>query len=331
MRSTDGKLVSWPRWLQRARWLAPFLALLIICFGFGVADPRFATFQNFQAIASSSAVPMILAVGMTFIILQGSIDLSIEGVMGAASIVFALLVLNTRTGMDLGIIGFFVAVVLGAAIGATSGAIVTKLRVPSFMVTLGAWSFASGLAILLSAGDPPLVRDQVLRTFGLGHGPFGLPNLALLAVAVVAVGLVLQSYTRFGRYSYMIGGGEDIVRLSGIKVNRYKIFAFAFSGALAGLAGAAETARIGVGSAEIGPGQMFATITAVVIGGTALAGGRGGVIQSAIGVLILTVLANGMIYVGVTPYLQQAVQGGIVLVAVVATTWHLRHRMRVVK
>ena len=274
---------------------------------------------------------MILAVGMTFIILQGSIDLSVEGVMGAASLVFALLVLNTRTGMDLGLMGCAVAVMLGAAIGATSGAVVTKLRVPSFMVTLGAWSFASGVAILLSAGDPPLVRDEALRAFGLGQGPFGLPNLALLAVAIVALGLVLQSYTRFGRYSYMIGGGEDIVRLSGIKVDRYKILAFALSGALAAVAGVAETARIGVGSAEIGPGQMFATITAVVIGGTALAGGRGGVIQSAIGVLILTVLANGMIYVGVTPYLQQAVQGGIVLVAVVATTWHLRNRMRVVK
>ena len=310
--------------------MAPLGALILMCVIFTLIDPRFATVQNFQTIASGAAVPMILAVGMTFVILQGSIDLSVEGVMGAASLVFALLVLNTRTGMDLGLLGAVLAVGLGALIGTASGVVVTKLRVPSFMVTLGAWSFSAGVATLLSAGDPPLVRDETLRSFGLGQ-TLGIPNLALLAIVVAAAGMLLQNYTRFGRYSYMIGGAEDVVRLSGIRVDRYKLLAFVLSGALAGLAGVAETARIGVGSAEIGPGQMFATITAVVIGGTALAGGRGGVLQSAIGVLILTVLANGMIYIGVTPYLQQAVQGGIVLVAVVATTWHLRHRMRVVK
>lgn len=310
--------------------MAPLGALILMCLIFTFIDPRFATVQNFQTIASGAAVPMILAVGMTFVILQGSIDLSVEGVMGASSLVFALLVLNTRTGLDLGLLGVAIAILLGALVGAASGIVVTKLQVPSFMVTLGAWSFSAGVATLLSAGDPPLVRDEGLRGFGLGQS-FGVPNLAILAVIVVAAGLFVQNYTRLGRYSYMIGGAEDVVRLSGIRVDRYKVMAFILSGTLAGLAGVAETARIGVGSAEIGPGQMFATITAVVIGGTALAGGRGGIVQSAIGVLILTVLANGMIYIGVTPYLQQAVQGAIVLVAVIATTWHLRHRMRVVK
>src|SRR5690606_24321863 len=138
----------------------------------------------------------------------------------------------------------------GAAIGGASGLVVTKLRVPSFMVTLGAWSFSAGVAILLSAGDPPLVRDEGLRNFALGQ-TLGLPNLAWLALAVAAVGLFLQAYTRFGRYGYMIGGAEDVVRLSGIRVDRYKTLAFVLSGALAGLAGVAETARIGVGSAEI--------------------------------------------------------------------------------
>ena len=159
----------------------------------------------------------------------------------------------------------------------------------------------------------------------------GIPNLAIVAIACLAIGYVLQSYTRFGRYSFVIGGGEDLARLSRIPVDRYKILAFLFSGALAGLAGSLmELARIGLGHVDIGLGQMFAGITAVVIGGTPLSGGRGGVLQSAIGVLILVVLANGMIFVGISPYIQKSVQGGIP-VRDADGDWHLRSRLRVVK
>ena len=147
-------------------------------------------------------------------------------------------------------------------------------------------------------------------------------------MACLVVGYVLQSYTRFGRYSFVIGGGEDLARLSRISVDRYKILAFVFSGALAGLAGTMESARIGLGHVDIGLGQMFAGITAVVIGGTPLSGGRGGVLQSAIGVLILVVLANGMIFLGISPYIQKSVQGGIILCAMLVATWHLRSRLK---
>jgi ribose transport system permease protein len=170
----------------------------------------------------------------------------------------------------------------------------------------------------------------MLRVLGLGHSD-GVPNLTIVAVVCLLVGYVLQTYTRFGRYSFVIGGGEDLARLSGIPVDRYKVLVFGFSGVMAGLAGVMESARIGLGHVDIGLGQMFAAITAVVIGGTSLSGGRGGVLQSAVGVLILVVLANGMIFVGVSPYLQKAVQGAIILAAVLVATWHLRSRLRVVK
>jgi ribose transport system permease protein len=198
------------------------------------------------------------------------------------------------------------------------------------MVTLGIWSVSMGVAMLLSGGQPPLIRDEMLRSFGLGE-TLGVPNLSIVAILCLAVGYVLQTYTRFGRYSYVIGGGEDLARLSGIPVFRYKVLVFAFSGLLAGLAGVMESARIGLGHVDIGLGQMFAAITAVVIGGTSLSGGRGGVFQSAVGVLILVVLANGMIFIGVSPYVQKSVQGGIILCAILIATWHLRSRLRVVK
>ncbi len=308
----------------------PLMALAALCIAFGATEPSFASVPNLQTIASRSAIPLLLAIGMTFVILQGSIDLSIEGLMAASSLTFALLVLNNRTGMDLGLLGIVAGVGLGAAFGFLNGFVVARLRVPSFMVTLGVWSLTWGVAMLLSAGQPPAISDPLLRTIGLGSFA-GIPNVALIAVVFLAIAYVLQTYSRFGRYSYVIGGGEDIARLSGLPVDRYKIFVFTFSGFMAGLAGVLESARLGVGHSEIGPGQMFATITAVVIGGTALSGGRGGVLQSLVGVLILSVLASGMVLLGVSPYLQKTIQGGIILVAVVAATWHLRSRLRVVK
>ncbi len=311
------------------RW-GPLVALVVLFIGFAIVEPRFASLQNLQTIASRSAVPLVLAIGMTFIILQGSIDLSIEGLMATSSLTFSMVVLNSRTGIDLGLFGIVVGVAAGAGFGLLSGLIVTKLRVPSFMVTLGIWSASLGVAMLLSAGAPPLIRDETLRALGLGSS-FGVPNLFIVAFVVLLLAWGLQNHTRFGRYSYVIGGGEDIARLSGLPVDRYKILVFAFAGLLAGLAGTMESARIGLGHVDIGLGQMFAAITAVVIGGTSLSGGRGGVIQSAIGVLILAVLANGMIFVGISPFVQKSVQGAIILAAILGSTWHLRNRLRIVK
>jgi ribose transport system permease protein len=305
-------------------------ALVVLCLGFGVADPSFATIDNVQTIASRAAIPLIIAVGMTFIIIQGSIDLSIEGIMAASSLVFAMSVLNTRTKLGLGFSGMLLGVLVGSAFGIVNGLVVTRFRIPSFMVTLGIWSVSMGIAMLLSGGQPPLIHDPVLRSFGLGETR-GVPNLAIVAMGCLIVGHILQDYTRFGRYSFVIGGGEDLARLSRIPVDRYKTLAFVFSGALAGLAGVIESARIGLGHVDIGLGQMFAGITAVVIGGTPLSGGRGGVLQSAIGVLILVVLANGMIFVGISPYIQKSVQGGIILCAMLLATWRLRSSLRVVK
>lgn len=317
------RLSNWQLW-------GPGLALVILCLGFSLLEPRFATVENLQAIADRSAIPLILAVGMTFVVLQGSIDLSIEGLMAACSLTVAMLILNSRSGLDLGALGLVLACLPGLVVGFLNGLLVTRLRVPSFMATLGAWSVALGLAMLVSGGQPPLIQEQSFRSFGLGR-TWAVSNLALVAVLVLAAGYVLQNYTRFGRYSLAIGGGEELARLSGLRVDRYKVAAFAVSGLLAGLAGVLGSARIGLGHVDIGLGQMLSTVTAVVIGGTSLSGGRGGVLQSALGTLILAVLANGMIFVGITPDLQKAVEGVIILSASLLATWRLRSPLRIVR
>lgn len=318
--------------LTAGRWRpwGPSAALLVLCVGFGVLEPRFLTLDNLGVIADSCAVPLILSAGMTFVVLQGELDLSIEGVMALCSLTIAMLVLNSRTALDLGVGALALAVLPGLITGVLNGVLVTRLAVPSFMATLGVWSAALGLAMLSSGGQPPILKDQTLRALGLGRTA-GLPNLALVAVVVVILAHVLQNHSRFGRYSVAIGGGEGLARQSGLPVKRYKVLAFGFSGLLAGLAGVLESTRIGLGHVDIGVGQMLATITAVVIGGTSLSGGRGGVLQSAVGALLLTVLANGMVFIGVAPEMQKAVQGAIILSASLFATWHLRSRLRFVR
>jgi len=311
------------------RW-GPCVALIVLCVGFTLAGPRFASMENLRVIAEHSAIPLILAVGMTFVVLQGAIDLSIEGVMAVSSLTVAMLVLNSRTGLDLGLTGVLLALLSGVAIGFVNGIVVARLRVPSFMATLGIWSAASGFAMLLSGGQPPRIHDHMLRAFGLGR-TFSVPNVVIVAIVVLALGYVLQNYTRFGRYSMAIGGGEQVARLSGLPVDRYKVLAFVFSGLLAALGGVLGSAQIGLGHIDVGLGQMFATVTAVVIGGTSLNGGRGGVIQSALGSVILAVIADGMIFIGTTPELQKAVQGVIILSVSLLATWHLRSRLRITR
>ena len=307
----------------------PAAALLALCVGFGWAEPRFASADNLRAIADRAAIPLILAVGMTFVVLQGGIDLSVEGTMAVSSLTMALLVLNSRTGLDFAAAGMLLAVLPAFGIGLLSGFAVTRLGVPTFMATLGAWSAALGVAMLLSGGQPPLIRDQAIRVFGLGR-TLGVSNLTWIAALVLAFGHVLQHHTRFGRYSVAIGGGENLASVAGLPVARYKVLALAFCGLLAGVAGVLGSARIGLGHVDIGIGQMLATVTALVIGGTSLSGGRGGVVQSAIGTLILAVLANGMIFVGITPDIQKAVHGAIILSVTLFATWPLRSRLRMV-
>jgi len=314
----------------RIRLRGPLLGLVALALGSSLANARFATVENLRGIADAAAVPLVLAVGMTFVVLQGSIDLSAEGVMAAGSLTLALTVANSRTQFDLGPLGLVAAALIGGAFGALNGLVVTRLRVPSFMVTLGVGAVSLGAAMLLSGEQPPLIRDPALRQWGLGQ-TWGVPNLALVAVACLLGGHLLQDHTRFGRASRAIGGAEDVARQCGLAVDLHKVLGFAFCGLLAGLAGAMESARHGLGHVEIGAGQTFAVLTAVVIGGTPLGGGRGGVLRSAVGVLILAVLADGMIFVGVAPELQKAVQGALILLTVAGATWRLRDRLRIVK
>lgn len=320
----------WPL-LRAERIPVPALLVLVaICVVMAFVNPMFLSGGNLLAIAEQSAVPIVVAVGLTFVILMGGIDLSLAGVMAAVSLTTALLLRNDRNELDLGFGAALIAVALGAALGLVAGVSVARLRVPSFIVTIGTWQIGLGIGLLLFGGKPPRIRDDDFR--GLLGGSFaGLPGMVWVSLVVLMIGLLVQTRTRFGRYAYVIGGSEEIARLSGIPVSRYRMLSFVVAGATAGLAAVLATARIGVGDVGIGGDLLFTTIAGVVIGGTFLTGGRGGVLHSVVGVIVIVVIANAMVLGGVSSYVQQAVQGAVVIAAASIALWRSRERLRVIK
>ncbi|WP_214403423.1 ABC transporter permease [Pseudonocardia lacus] len=308
----------------------PLITLVVVVVVFAALAPQFRTPGNIANILDAAAVLAVVTCGTTFVLLLGSIDLSAAGVMAASSLTVALLVENTRNGADHGLLGIVVAVLLGAALGGLSGLLLVLLRVPSFMTTLGVSAVGLGIATLLFAGVQPGVVDAGLRGWATGRF-LGFTHLTWIAAACVLVGWVVQRHTRLGRYAMAIGGGEEVLALSGVRVAPYKVAVFTMAGAFYGLGAVMVTSQLGSGVVQAGADYSFSAITAAVVGGTLLVGGRGGVLHSTVGVLLLTVLANGLVLVGVSPYVQGGVQGLIVVVAVAAAAAPLRHRNQVVK
>jgi ribose transport system permease protein len=302
--------------------------LIALCILIGLINPNFLSPRNLVRIANSAAIPLILGLGVTFVIIMGSIDLSIEGVVAFAAVILSLVVLNGANANDFGVLGALLVIALGAGFGFVNGIVHVGLRIPSFRATLGVWFVGVGTANAILGGVTVRVMDQNIRALALERF-LAVPLAVWLALAALAVAYVIQSYTRLGRYIYAIGGGEDLAALSGIDVRRVRIAVFTIAGTFYGLGGIIAAAQQGAGFALIGQGRLFTTITAVVVGGTALMGGSGGVLQTLVGVLIVMVLSNGMVLMGISPYVQLVVQGVLIIVAVALSVD--RARLRVVK
>ena len=319
--STRGRA---PR-LRLAPW-APLLVLVALCAIIAVINPNFLTFSNFVRIAQASMIPLVLGLGATFVILMGSIDLSVEGVLALAAVVLSLVVLNGANSNDFGVLGALFVLLIGAGMGFLNGVIHVKMRIPSFMATLGMWFVGVGVANAILGGLAVRINEPLIR--GLAIDRFlGLPWGVWLALLALGVAWVIQEHTRLGRYMYALGGGEELAALSGIPAARVRIATFTIAGVFYALGGILAAAQLGLGNALIGQGRLFTTITAVVVGGTALSGGQGSVLQTLVGVLIVVVLANGMVLMGVSPYVQQAVQGLLIIAAVAISIDRMRNRI----
>ncbi len=289
----------------RAVWMLLIVALLLF-----IATPLFLTGPNLLNVLLATSVTVLLAAGQTYVIIVGEIDLSVGAVLGISGAISAI-VMQTQPL----IVGVLAGLAVGALAGLLNGLLITVLRMPSFIATLGTMSVLAGLTLFITQGNPIAVTDAGFLAIGQAR-PLGVPMPVWIILGVVIVfGLILVR-TRFGRYVYATGDNAEASRLSGIKVYRVKILAFVISGVLASVAGFILTARLGTAQPTAGSGLELAAIAAVIIGGTSLAGGRGALIGTFIGAILLGVIDNGLNLLDVSPFLQGVVKGLVILFAV---------------
>ncbi|OBZ95655.1 sugar ABC transporter permease [Pararhizobium polonicum] len=305
-RSVDIRVV-----VQRFGTLAIFLVLVIVATLWSDSFMSRGNILNVLRQVASGAG--IMAVGMLFVILTRGIDLSVGSIMALGSVL---------TGYFCTISGFgtlptiLLVLLSGAVCGLVTGGFIAYLRLPSFVMSLAMMAIARGLSLIISEGRPiPLGEaGDAFSRFGSGF-LFGIPQPVLLMFAVFIVGGVVLNFTRFGRLVTAIGSNEEAVRLSGIAVPRYILAVYMISGVLAAVAGIISSSRTGVGSAQVGVGAELNVIAAVVIGGASLMGGKGGVINTLLGALVMGIIANIMNLAGVPGYHQQVYMGAIIVIA----------------
>jgi ribose transport system permease protein len=299
---------------------APFLVLMVLVLAFTAINPNFFSLKNFGRIAISSTPALMVAIGVTFIIIMGSIDLSMEGTISVCAVVFGFLFLQWGgTLFSSAWVAIPVTLLLGALLGLLNGTVHVLLRIPSFMASLAMGFVGTGLAVLMTSGEKIFVKDDAFRSL-LTLRYFGFPIMVYLGLLCLLIAWFIQSYTTLGRNFYAVGGGEELAHASGLNVKRVRITGFVLAGVFYALAALFAVGKIGIAESITGANFMFISITSCVVGGVALWGGTGGVWNSLIGVLIVNVINNGMVVIGLPDYVQDGMLGVLVVTAVVLST-----------
>jgi ribose transport system permease protein len=305
------------------------IILVALVIGFTIATPNFFTEDNLLNILRQYSVPMILAVGQTIVIVSRGIDLSVASTSALSGslmgVAFAHWGWPEPAALALGLAA-------GFAVGAFNGFVITKWHVPDFIATLGTFSAVRGVALLITDGlpVPDFAKAEEGRTVPesvntLGSDSlFGIPLIAVVALACVLVGGFILGRTTLGRAAYAIGGNTEAARVSGIRVERSKVWIYVISGLFAAVAGFMLTGRQGSANALMGDGMELQSIAAVVIGGTNLFGGEGKVSGTVIGILVIAVIGNGLQILGVAEFWQRVVNGLIIVAVVAIDQWRRR-------
>ena len=287
--------------------LVVFVAMLVVSL---FLTDRFLTVDNITNILRQSVPLGIVSLGLLFVILTGGIDLSVGSLMALVSVIVALVI--PENGLILGVLA---GVIAGTLLGAFSGTLVAVFQIAPFIATLATMTVARGVALIVSKGQPIFIDDTAFNDFGVANW-FGIPTTFYLLVACFLITLFLYRKTVFGRLTISIGSNETATRFAGIRVAYYKFGVYALCGLACGIAGVVASTRTGVGSPILAIGFELDAIAAVVVGGTSLAGGRGTVLNTLIGVLILSIISNVMNLMNIPGYHQQVVKGAIIIMAV---------------
>lgn len=298
-------------WEILLRNMQSFIGLIILCVALSILSPRFLTAPNILNVLRQTSLNAVIAIGMTFVILTGGIDLSVGSVLAFSSIVAAGM---AHSGVS-ATASILVGLIIGTVLGFINGLAVTKGDVPPFIATLAMMTMARGATLVYSNGQPKT---------GLGDGFYFLGNARIMSIPfpvivlfiVFIIAYYLLSETATGRYVYATGSNENAAKLTGIKTDRIKMLVYSISGFTAALSGMIVTSMLNSAPPTAGTGAELDAIAAVVLGGTSLSGGQGGVIGTIIGALIIGVLNNGLNLLNVSSYYQQLIKGAVILMAV---------------
>jgi ribose transport system permease protein len=302
---------------DRLQQLAAFASLIVIFLFFSIASSNFLNYANVTAIFFSTVVIGCLALGTTFVIITGGIDLSIGTGMSLCAVISGVLIVNSGLPVVVGVIG---TLLFGALIGLVNGFNVSMLGIPPFIATLAMMLVAQGLALVISNSTPIYFTNAPSYTqISTGH-LFGVnfPNAVLVLAVAFAVATVILNKTVLGRYTYSIGSNEEATALSGINTRRWKIIIYTLAGVFTGLAGVMISARLASAQPGTGLGYELQAIAAVVIGGTSLSGGKGSMVGTVIGALIISVINNGLQIMSIPQEWQNVILGIVILIAVYA-------------
>lgn len=297
--------------LRSGLWLPIGVVIGLVIF-FSAASDAFLSMRNMTGILGQASTLLLACLGASFVVLMGGIDLSV----GAILLLVGAVTVKALNILDVGTAAILIGMGTGAILGAANGAIYAIGRIPSFVVTLGTLSIFTGIAWQILEGRALRFSSTSFENLAIGQLIPAVPNIALFALGAWAIMALAGRHTRFGRYIYYIGGGEAVARTAGLSVTRYKIYAFALSGMTAGLAGSLAVARLGAAGPTLGQDLLLNTLAAIVVGGTSLSGGIGGVHRTLIGVAIIALLDNGLNLMGVNQYTQMIIKGAVVVGAV---------------
>jgi ribose transport system permease protein len=317
--------LSQPRTFLRAGAIQKVLAfagLIIMFVVFSLASPNFLTFNNVVGILLATAVNGLLALGVTFIIITGGIDLSVGTVMTLSAVMAGVFVTNWGLPVPVGIAA---GLATGALAGLVNGLAISKMKIPPFIATLGVMMMAKGLALVISQARPiyfndtPTFRDIAMGSLlGSVIPGFNIPNAVLVLFLAAIIAHLILTKTILGRYNVALGSNEEATRLSGVNVDRWKTAIYALGGTFSGVGGVIMAARLNSAQPALGAGYELDAIAAVVIGGTSLSGGEGTILGTIIGAFIISVLTNGLRILSVPQEWQMVVTGAIVILAVYA-------------
>ena len=309
------------RRLLGARETGIAIAVLVIMVALTLSTPYFLTTSNLAIVARQISLAAIIAVGMTFVILMGAIDLSVGSVVALTSVVVGYVMVTMQMPI---IVAVLAGLLTGALVGLINGFLVIRTGVPAIIVTLGMMGLARGAALVITQGST--ISGLPKEYLELGQGYVGLvPIPVIIAMVVAVLAHVFLSRTTLGRHVYFIGSNEEAAVLSGVAVGRLKVFVFTLCATLAALEGVIETSRMSTAQPASGTGYELNAIGAVIIGGTSIMGGEGTILGTILGAILLGLITNGLILLGVSAYWQQVFSGGIIILAVTLDTWRRRH------